>query len=195
MLQGSTWLHRWALGEPESGLENMHIKEVEHMEGHCVDLWGYAIYMYQSSAVYWACLLPDPFVHRKASHPADPASIPPLLCRAPSPSGLMSPSRLPGSRERDWENGSNASSPASVPEYTGKCELREAIGFPPAFPQPPPSPADCLPSRSPAVQRTQRQVQQVYHPQCLVTLLPSRQGERAPEEPNFRGELFTCLGV
>nr|XP_055096179.1 calmodulin-regulated spectrin-associated protein 3 isoform X4 [Symphalangus syndactylus] len=39
--------------------------------------------------------------------------------RAPSPSGLMSPSRLPGSRERDWENGSNASSPASVPEYTG----------------------------------------------------------------------------
>jgi hypothetical protein len=40
--------------------------------------------------------------------------------RAPSPSGLTSPSRLPGSRERDWENGSNASSPASVPEYTGK---------------------------------------------------------------------------
>ncbi|XP_062034767.1 calmodulin-regulated spectrin-associated protein 3 isoform X3 [Lepus europaeus] len=39
--------------------------------------------------------------------------------RAPSPSGLMSPSRLPGSRDRDWENGSNASSPASVPEYTG----------------------------------------------------------------------------
>ncbi|KAM5239287.1 calmodulin-regulated spectrin-associated protein 3 isoform 2-T2 [Ctenodactylus gundi] len=39
--------------------------------------------------------------------------------RAPSPSGLMSPSRLPGSREREWENGSNASSPASVPEYTG----------------------------------------------------------------------------
>ncbi|XP_053768590.1 calmodulin-regulated spectrin-associated protein 3 isoform X2 [Desmodus rotundus] len=39
--------------------------------------------------------------------------------RAPSPSGLMSPSRLPGSRERDWEDGSNASSPASVPEYTG----------------------------------------------------------------------------
>ncbi|XP_036874265.2 calmodulin-regulated spectrin-associated protein 3 isoform X2 [Manis javanica] len=39
--------------------------------------------------------------------------------RAPSPSGLMSPSRLPGGRERDWENGSNASSPASVPEYTG----------------------------------------------------------------------------
>ncbi|XP_036167883.1 calmodulin-regulated spectrin-associated protein 3 isoform X4 [Myotis myotis] len=37
--------------------------------------------------------------------------------RAPSPSGLMSPSRLPGGR--DWENGSNASSPASVPEYTG----------------------------------------------------------------------------
>nr|KAF6479304.1 calmodulin regulated spectrin associated protein family member 3 [Molossus molossus] len=37
--------------------------------------------------------------------------------RAPSPSGLMSPSRLPSSR--DWENGSNASSPASVPEYTG----------------------------------------------------------------------------
>lgn len=31
----------------------------------------------------------------------------------------MSPSRLPGSRDRDWENGSNASSPASVPEYTG----------------------------------------------------------------------------
>lgn len=31
----------------------------------------------------------------------------------------MSPSRLPGSRDRDWENGSTASSPASVPEYTG----------------------------------------------------------------------------
>ncbi|XP_048198085.1 calmodulin-regulated spectrin-associated protein 3 isoform X2 [Perognathus longimembris pacificus] len=41
------------------------------------------------------------------------------MSRAPSPSGLMSPSRLPGSRDRDWENGSNASSPASVPEYTG----------------------------------------------------------------------------
>ncbi|XP_036735182.2 calmodulin-regulated spectrin-associated protein 3 isoform X3 [Manis pentadactyla] len=39
--------------------------------------------------------------------------------RAPSPSSLMSPSRQPGGRERDWENGSNASSPASVPEYTG----------------------------------------------------------------------------
>lgn len=39
--------------------------------------------------------------------------------RAPSPSGLMSPSRLPSNRDRDWENGSNASSPASVPEYTG----------------------------------------------------------------------------
>ncbi|KAM6167954.1 calmodulin-regulated spectrin-associated protein 3 isoform 4-T4 [Erethizon dorsatum] len=39
--------------------------------------------------------------------------------RAPSPSGLMSPSRLQGTREREWENGSNASSPASVPEYTG----------------------------------------------------------------------------
>lgn len=35
----------------------------------------------------------------------------------------MSPSRLPGGRERDWENGSNASSPASVPEYTGKWDL------------------------------------------------------------------------
>ncbi|XP_039713975.1 calmodulin-regulated spectrin-associated protein 3 isoform X6 [Pteropus medius] len=42
-----------------------------------------------------------------------------LTSRAPSPSGLMSPSRLPGSRDRDWENGSTASSPASVPEYTG----------------------------------------------------------------------------
>ncbi|XP_043831691.1 calmodulin-regulated spectrin-associated protein 3 isoform X2 [Dromiciops gliroides] len=39
--------------------------------------------------------------------------------RAPSPSGLMSPSRLLGNRDRDWENGSTASSPASVPEYTG----------------------------------------------------------------------------
>ncbi|XP_038234481.1 calmodulin-regulated spectrin-associated protein 3 isoform X1 [Dermochelys coriacea] len=41
--------------------------------------------------------------------------------RAASPSGLMSPSRLLGSqsRERDWENASTASSPASVPEYTG----------------------------------------------------------------------------
>nr|KAF6400558.1 calmodulin regulated spectrin associated protein family member 3 [Rousettus aegyptiacus] len=42
-----------------------------------------------------------------------------LTSRALSPSGLMSPSRLPGSRDRDWENGSTASSPASVPEYTG----------------------------------------------------------------------------
>uniref|UniRef100_H0VWE0 Calmodulin regulated spectrin associated protein family member 3 n=1 Tax=Cavia porcellus TaxID=10141 RepID=H0VWE0_CAVPO len=39
--------------------------------------------------------------------------------RAPSPSGLMSPSRLQGPRDREWENGSNASSSASVPEYTG----------------------------------------------------------------------------
>uniref|UniRef100_A0A8C8VPA7 Calmodulin regulated spectrin associated protein family member 3 n=1 Tax=Pelusios castaneus TaxID=367368 RepID=A0A8C8VPA7_9SAUR len=41
--------------------------------------------------------------------------------RAISPSGLMSPSRVLASqsRERDWENASTASSPASVPEYTG----------------------------------------------------------------------------
>ncbi|KAH0629606.1 hypothetical protein JD844_011815, partial [Phrynosoma platyrhinos] len=41
--------------------------------------------------------------------------------RAASPSGPMSPSRLlPNqSRERDWENASTASSPASIPEYTG----------------------------------------------------------------------------
>uniref|UniRef100_A0A8C4XDS5 CKK domain-containing protein n=1 Tax=Erpetoichthys calabaricus TaxID=27687 RepID=A0A8C4XDS5_ERPCA len=41
--------------------------------------------------------------------------------RADSPSGLMSPSRLLSSQngERDWENGSTASSPASIPEHTG----------------------------------------------------------------------------
>ncbi|XP_026552025.1 calmodulin-regulated spectrin-associated protein 3 isoform X3 [Pseudonaja textilis] len=41
--------------------------------------------------------------------------------RAASPSGPMSPSRLlPNqNRERDWENASTASSPASIPEYTG----------------------------------------------------------------------------
>ncbi|XP_042307102.1 calmodulin-regulated spectrin-associated protein 3 isoform X2 [Sceloporus undulatus] len=41
--------------------------------------------------------------------------------RAASPSGPMSPSRLLSnqSRERDWENASTASSPASIPEYTG----------------------------------------------------------------------------
>ncbi|GAB0201733.1 calmodulin-regulated spectrin-associated protein 3 [Grus japonensis] len=39
--------------------------------------------------------------------------------RAASPSGPMSPGRVPPGREREWENESSASSPASVPEYTG----------------------------------------------------------------------------
>nr|XP_033772049.1 calmodulin-regulated spectrin-associated protein 3 isoform X2 [Geotrypetes seraphini] len=41
--------------------------------------------------------------------------------RANSPSGLMSPSRLffTQNGEGDWENASTASSPASIPEYTG----------------------------------------------------------------------------
>ncbi|XP_067829185.1 calmodulin-regulated spectrin-associated protein 3 [Heptranchias perlo] len=41
--------------------------------------------------------------------------------RTDSPSGLQSPSRLIGSHngEKDWENASTASSPASIPEYTG----------------------------------------------------------------------------
>uniref|UniRef100_H3A647 Calmodulin regulated spectrin associated protein family member 3 n=1 Tax=Latimeria chalumnae TaxID=7897 RepID=H3A647_LATCH len=41
--------------------------------------------------------------------------------RARSPSGLMSPSRFQSSQngEKDWENASTASSPASIPEYTG----------------------------------------------------------------------------
>jgi hypothetical protein len=90
------------------------------MEQLSMDLWQHAIYMPLSSAVHWACLVPNPVVPWEASHTTDPSFTPPLPCRAPSPSGLMSPSRLPGSRERDWENGSNASSPASVPEYTGK---------------------------------------------------------------------------
>ncbi|XP_069051841.1 calmodulin-regulated spectrin-associated protein 3 isoform X2 [Lepisosteus oculatus] len=40
--------------------------------------------------------------------------------RADSPLGLMSPSRLANQNgEKDWENASTASSPASIPEYTG----------------------------------------------------------------------------
>ncbi|XP_078387595.1 calmodulin-regulated spectrin-associated protein 3 isoform X1 [Cetorhinus maximus] len=41
--------------------------------------------------------------------------------RADSPSGLPSPNRLAGNHngEKDWENASTASSPASIPEYTG----------------------------------------------------------------------------
>ncbi|XP_048377767.1 calmodulin-regulated spectrin-associated protein 3 isoform X4 [Stegostoma tigrinum] len=41
--------------------------------------------------------------------------------RADSPSGLPSPSRLVSNHngEKDWENASTASSPASIPEYTG----------------------------------------------------------------------------
>lgn len=62
--------------------------------------------------------------------PTDCNSTPSFIpFRAPSPSGLMSPSRLPGSR--DWENGSNASSPASVPEYTGKWDFRWPVLGPP----------------------------------------------------------------
>lgn len=49
----------------------------------------------------------------------------------------MSPSRLPGSRERDWENGSNASSPASVPEYTGERGLWVMWGATGALPHGP----------------------------------------------------------
>ncbi|XP_072420305.1 calmodulin-regulated spectrin-associated protein 3 isoform X3 [Chiloscyllium punctatum] len=43
------------------------------------------------------------------------------LNRADSPSALQSPSRLVGNQngEKDWENASTASSPASIPEYTG----------------------------------------------------------------------------
>ncbi|XP_051897783.1 calmodulin-regulated spectrin-associated protein 3 isoform X2 [Pristis pectinata] len=40
--------------------------------------------------------------------------------RAESPSGLQSPNRLGNHNgEKDWENASTASSPASIPEYTG----------------------------------------------------------------------------
>ncbi|XP_019114662.1 calmodulin-regulated spectrin-associated protein 3 isoform X2 [Larimichthys crocea] len=40
--------------------------------------------------------------------------------RSHSPSRLMSPRRLSGQNgEKDWENGSTISSPASIPEYTG----------------------------------------------------------------------------
>ncbi|XP_067877215.1 calmodulin-regulated spectrin-associated protein 3 isoform X2 [Heterodontus francisci] len=41
--------------------------------------------------------------------------------RADFPSGLQSPNRLVGNHngEKDWENASTASSPASIPEYTG----------------------------------------------------------------------------
>lgn len=37
--------------------------------------------------------------------------------RSHSPSRFMSPRRMSG--EKDWENGSTISSPASIPEYTG----------------------------------------------------------------------------
>lgn len=43
--------------------------------------------------------------------------------RSHSPSRLMSPRRLSGQNgERDWENGSTISSPASIPEYTGQLD-------------------------------------------------------------------------
>lgn len=41
--------------------------------------------------------------------------------RSHSPSRLMSPRRMSGQNgEKDWENGSTISSPASIPEYTGE---------------------------------------------------------------------------
>ncbi|XP_075433393.1 calmodulin-regulated spectrin-associated protein 3 isoform X4 [Ascaphus truei] len=44
----------------------------------------------------------------------------PRSSRAVSPSGLMSPSRLfTQNGDKDWDTGSTASSPASIPEYTG----------------------------------------------------------------------------
>lgn len=66
----------------------------------------------------WVSLHTDLFTTDR--NPPPPRPHPTSPRRAPSPSGLMSPSRLPGSREREWDNGSNASSPASVPEYTGR---------------------------------------------------------------------------
>ena len=42
--------------------------------------------------------------------------------------------------------------------------------------------------RSQAVQGTERQVQQANHPQRHRTLLPGGQGQRAPEEPDPRGQ-------
>ncbi|KAF5889780.1 calmodulin-regulated spectrin-associated protein 3-like isoform X1 [Clarias magur] len=43
-----------------------------------------------------------------------------------SPSKLMSPGRLPNQEgDKDWENGSNASSPASITEYTGPKLFKE----------------------------------------------------------------------
>lgn len=41
--------------------------------------------------------------------------------RSHSPSRLMSPRRISAHNgEKDWENGSTISSPASIPEYTGQ---------------------------------------------------------------------------
>ncbi|MGH0155681.1 UNVERIFIED_CONTAM: hypothetical protein FKN15_029688 [Acipenser sinensis] len=49
--------------------------------------------------------------------------------RAQSPSGLKSPSRLLSNQNgEDWENTSTASSPASIPEYTGTDTEREREG-------------------------------------------------------------------
>ncbi|KAG5854210.1 hypothetical protein ANANG_G00035350 [Anguilla anguilla] len=46
--------------------------------------------------------------------------------RSQSPSRLMSPSRLANQNgEKDWENASTASSPASIPEYTGPKLFKE----------------------------------------------------------------------
>lgn len=45
--------------------------------------------------------------------------------RSHSPSRFMSPRRMSG--EKDWENGSTISSPASVPEYTGETHITNRI--------------------------------------------------------------------
>lgn len=95
-------------------------RSVAHRALHGLESYTWDIYVFCSVK---GCELSLSWSHHLLGglSTTDHIPIPSLLsCRAPSPSGLMSPSRLPGSRDRDWENGSNASSPASVPEYTGE---------------------------------------------------------------------------
>lgn len=106
---------------------------------------------------------------------------------------------FPGSRnnsrtaERDWDNGSTASSITSMAEYTGEGTpfIISAVNL---------YLSDCLfpdttcvlfSFRSQTVQGAQRQVQQADHPQCDLPLLPGWKGQRASEEPDPRRQFST----
>lgn len=45
---------------------------------------------------------------------------------SPARSRLRSPGRMSAQNgDKDWENGSTISSPASIPEYTGECNAQD----------------------------------------------------------------------